>query len=1058
MDTAQPETFGELLRCYRLAAGLSQEALAERARLSAQAVSALERGVKRTPYRETVRLLADALRLPAEEAARLEAAVPRRRGPPASVRPDVAPWLPPAASRLQADEPLPPSGVADPVALPTGTLTFLFTDIEGSTALWDCHPVAMQAALARHDALFEEVLARHGGRQVKERGEGDSIFAVFTSPSAALAAACALQQALLAEPWPPEAPLRVRMGLHTGEAALRGIGYYGVTVNRTARIRSLAHGGQILLSQATRDLLRDALPEGVGLPSLGHQVLKGLERPEEVFQVLHPHLPADFPPLPAPAAPTTNLPVQPTSFIGREREQAEVRALLGRSPLVTLTGAGGAGKTRLALALAAELVDRYPDGVWLVELAALAEPGLVPGAVAQALGVREEPGRPLLATLTDYLQERRLLLVLDNCEHLVEPCAELATALLRACPHLRLLATSREALEAAGERLYRVPSLAIADPDHLPPPEQLSQYEAVQLFLERAQARRADFTLTRQNARAVAQICARLDGLPLAIELAAARVSVLSVEGIAVRLDDRFRLLTGGPRTALPRQQTLRAALDWSHDLLAEPERVLLRRLGVFASGWTLEAAEAACAGEGVEAWEVLDLLGTLINKSLVLPEERDGEARYRLLETVRQYALERLQAAAEVVSTQHRHLRWCLALAEHAEVASRGPEERAWLDRLEREHSNLRTALTWSILDGGSPSTGAQLAAELQRFWSVRGHLSEGRRWLEEALVHATPQAAGIRLRVLNGVANLALAQADYDRATVLYEERLAVCRAQGDQAGIAVTLGNLGNVALEQGDFAQARELHEASLSLHQELGDQRGLAGALSSLGILTNDQGDNRRAGVLFERSLALYRALSDPLGIAASLNGLASVAWDQGDHARAGALYEECLSLCRDVGDQRGIANMLANLGSVAHVQGDHERGRALLEEGLALSRDLGNTADVARTLTSLGKVALSQGLPARAAALFRESLALNWELRARQDVVFSLEGLAGVAERAGQTARAAYLGEVATTLREALGMPHQPDERAPSDRDVAATRPAEPGLSLEEAIAYALEG
>jgi class 3 adenylate cyclase len=457
VEPAQSVPFGELLTRYRRAAELTQEALAERAGLSVHGISALERGVNRTPQRETVRRLAQALGLAAQERAALEAAA-RCRGSD--------------SHRPPGETPAPGAAAVDAAAgLPSGTLTFLLTDIEGSTTLWERHPAAMRAALIRHDALVDETLARYGGRQVKERGEGDSIFAVFTGPSAALAAACALQQALLAEPWLAQTSIRVRVGLHTGEADLRSSGYYGVAVNRTARIRSLGHGGQILLSQVTRALVRDALPGGVGLRSLGAHMLRGLERPEEVFQVLHPHLPFDFPALLSPQVPRHNLPLAATSFIGREEEQATVQRLLAQSRLLTLTGAGGCGKTRLALAVTGTLLAAYPDGVWLVELAPLADPVLVPQAVAQVLGLREEPGRPYLTTLTEHLQPRRLLLLLDNCEHLVAACAELATALLWVCSGLRLLATSREPLAVPGEQCYRVPSLEVPDLGHLPAPE-----------------------------------------------------------------------------------------------------------------------------------------------------------------------------------------------------------------------------------------------------------------------------------------------------------------------------------------------------------------------------------------------------------------------------------------------------------------------------------------------------------------------------------------------------------------------------------------------------------
>jgi class 3 adenylate cyclase len=481
--------------------------------------------------------------------------------------------------------------------LPTGTITFLFTDIEGSTRLWEQYPAAMEAALARHDALAEAVIEQHEGRLVKHRGEGDSLFAVFARAVDAVAAAVALQQALAAEPWPAEAAPRVRMSLHTGDAAFREGDYFGAAVNRCARLRAVAHGGQLLLSSATQELIRDALPDEVSLRDLGEHRLRDLARPERIFQLLHPDLPSDFPPLTSLNSLPHNLPQQVTSFIGREKEMAEVRRLLATTRLLTLTGSGGTGKTRVSLQVAADLLEGGGDGVWLVELAPLADPGLVPQAVATALGIREEPGKPLSQSLVDFLKPKRLLLLLDNCEHLLSACAELAELILRSCPGVQILATSREGLNIPGETTYRLPSLTLPDPRQpTPTAESLSQYEAVRLFIDRATAAVPSFAVTNQNAPAVAQLCVRLDGIPLAIELAAARVKAMSVEQINGRIADMFRLLTGGSRTALPRQQTLRAAIDWSYDLLSEKEKILLRRLSVFAGGWTLEAAEQVCA------------------------------------------------------------------------------------------------------------------------------------------------------------------------------------------------------------------------------------------------------------------------------------------------------------------------------------------------------------------------------------------------------------------------------------------------------------------------------
>jgi len=480
--------------------------------------------------------------------------------------------------------------------LPSGTVTFMMTDVEGSTRLWEAHPGIMADVLARHDALAAAAIAENRGFLIKSRGEGDSLFAVFARATDAVAAALAFQQALTRELWPAETPLRVRVALHTGEADLREGDYYGRAVNRCARLRAAAHGGQVLLTAATQEVVQDTLPRGAGLKSLGEHRLRDLDRPEPVYQLLHPSLPAEFDEIRSAEYLPTNLPLQLTSFVGREKEMADLDELLRSSRLLTVTGAGGVGKTRLALQVAAEMVEQFQDGVWLVELGPLSDSALVPQALAAALKVREEPGRTLVQTLTDHLKPRSVLLVLDNCEHLLDACARISDTILRSCPRVKILATSREGLGIAGEMSFRIPSLSMPDPLQHRTAQSLSGFESVLLFLDRARAAQPSFALTDQNAPAVAQICSRLDGIPLAIELAAARVKAMSVDQISARLDDRFRLLTGGSRTALPRQQTLRATIDWSYDLLSEKEKVLLRRLSVFAGGWTLEAAEKVCA------------------------------------------------------------------------------------------------------------------------------------------------------------------------------------------------------------------------------------------------------------------------------------------------------------------------------------------------------------------------------------------------------------------------------------------------------------------------------
>ncbi|HEY7461690.1 MAG TPA: adenylate/guanylate cyclase domain-containing protein, partial [Gemmatimonadota bacterium] len=510
--------------------------------------------------------------------------------------------------------------------LHSGTVTFLFTDLEGSTQLWERHPKLMPAAVSRHDELLREAVLRHGGHVFKTGGDGFCV--AFDRAADALAAALDAQHALASESWGEVGALRARMAVHTGAAEVRDGDYFGAALNRSARLLAIGHGGQVLVSQTTFDLVRDALPADAELRDLGAHRLKDLQRPEQVYQLMHPTLGADFPALRSLEAVPHNLPLQLTSFVGRERELDLLRGQLSGARLLTLTGPAGSGKTRLALQLAAEVLEHYPDGIWFLDLAALTDPALVAQTAASALGLKEQTARSPLDVLADHLKSRRLLLVLDNCEHLIGACAALAERLLRAGPDVRILATSRESLSVAGEVAWPLPPLATPDPRRLPeyqPADALTQYEAVRLFIDRALLVQPTFAVTNANAPAVAQVCQQLEGIPLAIELAAARVKVMTVEQIAARLSDRFRLLTGGGRMATARHQTLRAAIDWSYDLLSEPERLLLRRLSVFAGGWTLEAAEAVCAGEGIEGWEVLDLQTHLVDKSLVLVEADVG-------------------------------------------------------------------------------------------------------------------------------------------------------------------------------------------------------------------------------------------------------------------------------------------------------------------------------------------------------------------------------------------------------------------------------------------------
>jgi non-specific serine/threonine protein kinase len=626
-----------------------------------------------------------------------------------------------------------------------------------------------------------------------------------------------------------------------------------------------------------------------------------------------------------------NLPLPLTSFVGRMREIAEVREILGAACLLTLVGAGGAGKTRLALEAAAGLLAEYPEGAWLVELAALADPSLVPQTVATVLGVREAPGRALAESLTDHLRPKTLLLVLDNCEHLVAACAQLAEALLHACPGLRVLATSREALGISGETSLPVPSLAVPDVRALPPLEALTQFEAVRLFRDRAAAVQRAFRVTDQNAAAVAQICRRLDGIPLAIELAAARLRVLPVEQIAARLDDRFRLLTGGSRTALERHQTLQAAIDWSYNLLNATERALLLRLSVFAGGWTLEAAEAVGAGGEIEARAVLDLLSSLVDKSLALAEAQGGQGRYRFLETIRQYAADRLLESGETAAVRDRHLGYFLRLAEEGETALQGAEDSQWLARLETEHDNLRAALGWSQkLD--EVEMGLRLASALYAFWNWHAHPNEGRRWLESALSRTgsgVVRASRLRARALVAAGLLAGVLGDFTESAPALEEGLEIARRLGDKPIMANALMALGTVARSEGQFERAKALYVESQILHRDLGDKFGEAIVLHWRSLVARLGGDLEGAEAPMRESLALNREIPSKFGTARALMGLGVLAVLQGARERAATILKEALQLEVELGDKLLIAYILDCLGGVCGTTGQPEAAARL---------------------------------------------------------------------------------------------------------------------------------
>ncbi len=899
-------------------------------------------------------------------------------------------------------------------SLPTGTITFLFTDIEGSTRLWEEYPEQMRSAMMRHDALIESAIQQYAGVVVRPRGEGDSRFAVFRRASDALRAAVAMQTLLIAEPWETP-PLQVRIALHTGEADLREGDYYGSAVNRCARLRNVAHGGQILLSQITHSLVQDQLPPEVGLRDLGEHPLSGLKRPEHIYQVVAAGLPGEFPALKTPESVHNNLPVVLTNFIGREREREEVASLLSQTRLLTITGSGGAGKTRLALQVVEKLLDFYPDGVWYVDLAPLSNTSLLGQHLMNLLGIREEAGNLPEQTFIDSLRNKTLLLLLDNCEHLLPDVAHLVESLLRNAPGLRILTTSRAKLGLPCETVWRIPPLSSPDRKEMATFEQVKQSEAGRLFQDRAAAVCPEFVITRENADAVAQICAHLDGIPLAIELAAARVRVLSVEEILERLNDRFRFLIGS-QTALPRQQTLRSLIDWSYDLLTEKERILMRRLAVFAGSWTLEAAEQIGMGVDLEALEVLDLLTSLIDQSFVYTETLNGHIRYRFLESIQKYSQERLETSQEANEFAQKHASYYLSVAQNSYGKMWGPQQAVWLLRIDEEYDNLRKALTWLTQFPDQKAGLLKMAGSLWRYWEIRGDFSEGRAWLDLALAEKPTEPDYWRANGLGGAGHLARQQGDYGQAKELHEQSLEIFRLIGSKRGAARQLNALGEIARFQGDYSEAMKFHEESLAIRYEIEDKEGIAVSLRQLGVIARDRGQYPYARDLLEESLNLNRELGDKLLIALTLDDLGLVAYEMCDDAAAISRFEEALSLQRELNDRSGSSTSLQNLANVAKEQGDFRRAELLYKECLSLMQELGDRRGVAHVSAALAEIAMLQGKYPLAADLARQSLELSKELNLKRGVLSALEISGFIAHYQGHFEKAASLAEETLAL------------------------------------------
>lgn len=893
---------------------------------------------------------------------------------------------------------------------PSGLVTFLFTDIEGSTRLWESHPTEMSVSLARHDELLRSVVEAADGYVFKT--VGDAFCVAFASADEAVDAAVSVQRAVARERWPEPAVLRVRMAVHTGECSERGGDYFGPTVNRVARLEAIAHGGQVVVSGRARALLGDHLPDGAQLRDMGEHRLKDLTAPEHVFQVDIDGLPAEFPPLRslANSALRNNLPRYASSFVGRATEVSELEHLVDNGRLVTLVGAGGCGKTRLAVQVAAELLDGSGDGVWLVELAALSDAASVAATVGSALGLVPEPTRPVSETLVSSLRTRRLLIVLDNCEHVINEAAELADMVLSECPEVALIATSREPLRIAGEQLYRVAPLGT--PPDGSPTKVIVATDAVQLFTERARSQQPDFRVDDTNALLVSAICRQLDGIPLAIELAAARLASLSLVDISQRLRERFRLLTTGTRTALPRQQTLRALIDWSYDLLDDTEQLALCRLSTFVGGCTIDAADAVVAdGERIERVDVVDLVSALTDKSLLRNEPAPHGTRYTMLETVRQYAAEHLGARSEQEPAEaaRRHRDYYLALAERAHPQLSGPDQAEWFETLSSDHDNLRAALSFTLDDANLDDEGLRFVVALGPFWR-QGRSVEGLRYASTLLDRSEPRRHNDRWAAAReSIASLHIDLEQNPAARPLLDEALTIAEKGDDHELINRIINGQGFVACKLGQLDVARACYERSLSRAREHHDEQGELGALM----------------------------------------GLADVLSDESDEL-AGTYYEQALAMARTMGDVGTVAVICYNRSIHELLQGNLDASEQFASEALGLAGELHLSSLTACAINGLGGVAISRVTPSTGHAERVELLkraqgccldALDIAQRTYDEGLRGgpLHYAASVAYHAGDSHRAVILRGMVDTLVE-QSQNGEPVFRMRRDREYAALR------------------
>ncbi|MEO8664274.1 MAG: tetratricopeptide repeat protein [Ignavibacteria bacterium] len=904
--------------------------------------------------------------------------------------------------------------------IPTGNVTFLFSDVEGSAKLSQANPAAIQNALNRHREIFLRGIKSHNGFVFEK--PGDAFCCAFENTADAVNASIDIQRDLANENW-DDTKIQIKIGIHTGSAEWDGNKYSGyITMARTARVMSAAYGGQVIVSdnayEASKDKFESESKSLVSFRDLGVRRLKDVIQPIRLFQVISDGLREDFPPLKTLDARPNNLPVQLTSFIGREKEMAAVKKLFSAARLLTLLGPGGTGKTRLSLQLAADMIDEFENGVWIVELASLSDPALLVQAIADTLGLKEQTGMLLEKILTDHLKSKELLLVLDNCEHIINSCAELTEELLKNCPGLKIITTSRTVLRSEDETIYKVLPLDHPDPKKIKTHEELADYEAVRLFIERAVAVNPLFRINESNHLSIAQICYQLDGIPLAIELAAVRVKVLSPENICKRLEDRFRLLTGGKRTALPRQQTLRAMLDWSYDLLSEKEKILWRRLSVFAGGWTAEAAEEICSDEKIEKSDVGSLLNDLAGKSIILLQGIDN--KFRMLQTVMQYGGVLLSESGEKDKFHNKHLEYYMNLCEGSIPEYSGPTAKLWLNRIEEFYPNVQSALGWSV-EHELKEKGNRLAVSMGKFWELRGYYTEGRSWFDKLLTSKENLPPEIIANSKSIAAILATQQGKYEVSDKFILEALEIYERSGNKNRVANSLNNLGLNAYDKGKYDEAKKHLNECLRIRKDSDNKIGICSTLNSLGLVDLVEGDYVGAKKKFVDSLEIALELNDLMYTGIAYSNLAQTYDFLGESEKTKEYFEKGLLIDRELGNKNGICVSLYNLGVIELNDQKYSDAKKLFEESKAICMETGYLLGELYALSGIGLVTFAEKDIFNAENIFKEVLRLQKGFIDLQCTAAGMMLIAEIKNNDGKNELAAKLVSACKTRYETTG-------------------------------------